>query len=223
VTLDPVLFEQQVERERRMERRNLVLLFVYYWIGCTLMSYVLAALYLVPLPERYLVAVIGGAIGATVILLGIQAVQAVTQRAMLGMLEPGGRGREVAVYSHAEALAVKGNLGAASNAFDQVRAQHGERAALLRAEADVQLRQEGDPERARQLLMRLRKAADATRSDELYATHRLVDLYLGPLGDEARAMAELRRLVERFPGTRDAEGAQAEIDRRRALRKRTDS
>jgi hypothetical protein len=71
--------------------------------------------------------------------------------------------------------------------------------------------------------MRLRKAADATRADELYATHRLVDLYLGPLGDESRAMSELRRLVERFPGTRDAEGAQAELNRRRALKNTTDS
>jgi thioredoxin-like negative regulator of GroEL len=142
---------------------------------------------------------------------------------MLAVLEPGGRGRETAVYSHAEALAVKGNLEAASKAFDQARAEHGEKASLLRAEADVQLRAEGNPERARELLMRLRKAADASRADELYATHRLIDLYLGPLNDEARAMSELRRLTERFPGTRDAEGAQAELDRRRALRKNTDS
>jgi len=223
VTLDPVLLEQQVERERRKDRRNLGLLFVYYWIGCTLMSYVLAALYLVPLPTRYLVAVAGGVIGATVILLGIQAVQAATQRGMLALLEPGGRGRETAVYSHAEALAAKGNFDAASKVFDQVRAEHGDKASLLRAEADVQLRPEGDPERARELLMRLRKAGDASRADELYATHRLVDLYLGPLGDEPRAMSELRRLVERFPGTRDADGAQAELERRRALRKLTDS
>jgi hypothetical protein len=45
-----------------------------------------------------------------------------------------------------------------------------------------------------------------------------VDLYLGPLVDEARAMSELRRLAERFAGTRDAEGALAELERRRALR-----
>jgi hypothetical protein len=118
---------------------------------------------------------------------------------------------------------VKGNREAATKAFDQVRAEHGERASLLRAEADVQLRPDGDAERARELLMRLRKAADATRADELYATHRLIDLYLGPIGDEARAVSELRRLVERFPGTRDAEGAQAELDRRRALKNTTDS
>lgn len=223
MTIDPVLLEQQVARERRKERRNLALLFGYYWVPCTLLSFVFAALYGTPLPLRYTVAAAGGVIGAGVILLGVRFAQGVAQRGVLAVLEPGGRGREQAVYSHAEALAAKGNFEAASKAFDQVRAEHGDKASLLRAEAEVQLRPEGDPQRARELLMRLRKAPDASRADELYATHRLIDLYLGPLGEEARAMSELRRLVERFPGTRDAEGALAELDRRRALRNSSDS
>lgn len=223
MTLDPALLEQQVERERQGARRNAASIFFVAWLWFTVVSFVFATAYRVPYPERFGVAALGGLIGSAFTLFMIRVVHAWTQRGMLAVLEPGGRGRDIAVYSHAEALAVQGNLEASRKAFDQVRAEHGDKASLLRAEADVQLRPEGDPERARELLMRLRKAADAARADELYATHRLVDLYLGPLGDEARAMAELRRLVERFPGTRDAEGAQAEIDRRRALRKLTDS
>ena len=42
------------------------------------------------------------------------------------------------------------------------------------------------------------------RSRELYATQRLIDLYLGPLGDDMRALVELRRLVERNTGVRQA-------------------
>jgi hypothetical protein len=219
MTLDPVLLERQVEREQRKERVRIGLLYGYYWVACTLVSFVFASLYGVPLPMRYLVAGGGGLIGSTVIMLGVRAVQGMAARGALAVLEPGGRGREKAVYSHAEALAVQGNLEAAGKAFDQARAEHGERASLLRAEAEVQLRPDGNPERARELLMRLRRSSDASRADELYATHRLVDLYLGPLQDDARAMAELRRLAERFPGTRDAEGALAELQRRRALMK----
>lgn len=221
MTLDPALLERQVARERRKSRRDVGLLFGYYWVACTVSSYVFATLYRVPLPGRYGVAATGGVIGATVILLAVHAVQSLTQRGALAVLEPGGRGREQAVYSHAEALAVRGNVAAASKVFDEVRAQHGEKALLLRAEAEIQLRADGDAQRARELLMRLRRAADATRADELYATHRLVDLYLGPLADEARAMAELRRIAERFPGTRDADGALAELERRRALRQQS--
>ncbi len=223
MTLDPVLLEQQVERQRQAARRNSAAIFFGAWLWFTTVSFVFATAYRVPYPERFGVAALGGLIGSAFTLFMIRVVHAWTQRGMLTVPEPGGRGRGAAVYSHAEALAAKGNLDAASKVFDQVRAEHGDKASLLRAEADVQLRPEGDPERARELLMRLRKATDASRADELYATHRLVDLYLGPLADEARAMSELRRLTERFPGTRDAEGAQAELDRRRALRKLTDS
>ena len=35
----------------------------------------------------------------------------------------------------------------------------------------------------------------------------LVDLHLGPLEDEGRALVELRRLIDGFPGTREAEMA----------------
>jgi hypothetical protein len=223
MTLDPVLLEQQVERQRQGARRNAVAIFFGAWLWFATVSFVFASAARVPFPQRFGVAALGGLIGSVFTLFIVRVVQRWTQSGMLAVLEPGGRGRDTAVYSHAEALAVKGNREAATKAFDQVRAEHGEKASLLRAEADVQLRSDGDAERARELQMRLRKAADATRADELYATHRLIDLYLGPIGDEARAVSELRRLVERFPGTRDAEGAQAELDRRRALKNTTDS
>lgn len=218
MTLDPVLLEQQVARERERGRANLLATFSYGFVAFGAVSFVFASVARVPFPTRIWVAVLGGAIGSAFTMLGVRVAQSLGERGARSLLEPGGRGRDTAVFSHAEAMAVRGNVEAASKAFDQVRAEHGEKASLLRAEADMQLRGDGNPERARELLMRLRKASDATRADELYATHRLVDLYLGPLADEARAMAELRRIAERFPGTRDAEGAQAELERRRVLR-----
>jgi hypothetical protein len=42
---------------------------------------------------------------------------------------------------------------------------------------------------------------------ELYVTQRLIDLYLGPLHNDIRVLVELRRLTERFPGTREADAA----------------
>jgi hypothetical protein len=137
------------------------------------------------------------------------------------IMEPGGATKPPAVTSHAEALLAKGDTEGAAAAFEAVRAEHGDSAAILRTEADLQLRgidgQPGDLTRARELLMRVRRAADATPADELYATHRLIDLYLGPLRDEGKAMTELRRMAERFPGTPDAEGAMQEWQRLRTL------
>jgi len=216
VSLDPTLFAKQVQREQQRARVRIGLPFGQYWVATTLVSFVFASLYRVPFPQRFVVAVSGGLIGSTVIMVAVRVVLWMSERGALAVLEPGGRGRETVVYSHAEALAVTGNLEAAGKAFEQARVEHGERASLLRAEADVHLHADGDPARARELLMRLRRSSDASRADELYATHRLVDLYLGPLHDHARAMAELRRLAERFPGTPDARGALAALARHRA-------
>lgn len=218
MTLAPVLLEQQVERQRERACYNAAAIFAGAWLCFAGVSFVFASAARVPYPQRLGVAALGGLIGSVVTLFMIRVVHIFTQKGMLRVLEPGGRGRDQAVFSHAEAIAVRGDVQAASKVFDEVRAQHGEKASLLRAEADTQLRADGSPERARELLMRLRRAADATRADELYATHRLVDLYLGPLADEGRAVAELRRMAERFRGTRDADGALAELERRKSVR-----
>lgn len=60
-------------------------------------------------------------------------------------------------------------------------------------------------------------AAEFAAQRARYATHRLLDLYLGVLDDPGRAMEELRRMADRFPDTPDGQGALAELRRRRDL------
>lgn len=63
------------------------------------------------------------------------------------------------------------------------------------------------PEKAAALFAEARRLSGDNRAGELYATQRLIDLYLGPLRNDVRALVELRRLVERFPGTPEAAAA----------------
>ena len=63
--------------------------------------------------------------------------------------------------------------------------------------------------------LRIRRVKAATVHDERYATHRLIDLYVGPLNDNGRVMVELRRMADRFPNTVDGRSALAELRRRR--------
>ena len=114
MTLDPVLLEQQVERQRQGARRNSVAIFAGAWLWFATVSFVFASAARVPFPQRFGVSALGGVIGSAFTLFMIRVVHAFTGRGMLAMLEPGGRGREQAVYSHAEALAAKGNFDAAS-------------------------------------------------------------------------------------------------------------
>jgi hypothetical protein len=51
-----------------------------------------------------------------------------------------------------------------------------------------------------------------------YTSQKIIDLLLGPLGDRGRAMAELRMLIDRYPTSREAEGAREALRRLKAER-----
>lgn len=101
MTLDPVLLERQVERQRRGDRRNQGVVLLYALVAFGAVSFVFASVARVPFPTRLWVAALGGVIGAVVTVVGVRVVQAVGERSMMAVLEPGGRGRDTAVYSHA--------------------------------------------------------------------------------------------------------------------------
>jgi hypothetical protein len=217
MVLDPVLFDQAVERERRRRRRDLVGLWLFLSLLLILPMLGVAAL----TGQRYtaMLALIA-AIIAAVLLLGLVVfmVTSAGETITKAFVNPGGAPRTADGTSMAETIAMQGDMEGASASFEAIRAEHGETVASLRAEAELYAGGRGDPERAKGLFQRMRRAVDVTRHDELYATQRLVDLYYGPLNAPDRAAAELRRIIERFPGTRDAEGAALALDRHRALR-----
>ena len=215
MNFDSSLHEQAVERERKrtwLNRRVIVTaVIVMLSLACETLMWLLGFRGI----TKFILSIIGGCFASFVILSGVRASNRLWGGVVRGLLEPGGRGRYAAVYSQAESLASRGDFEAASRAFDSIRAKYGDTAALLQAEAEMHMRRGGDPARARELLLRLRQAVDASRADELFATHRLLDLYLGVLADPGRALVELRRMADRFPDTPDGQGALAELRRRR--------
>jgi hypothetical protein len=108
-------------------------------------------------------------------------------------------------FSAHDALEASGDVSGAIAAYDATLRESPGNPRVLRQAAELHWRA-GDARRAAALLETLRRATPS-REDELYATQRLADLHLGSLGDDGRALVELRRLVERFPGTREADGA----------------
>lgn len=115
-------------------------------------------------------------------------------------------------YSDHEALAVRGDVAEALAAYEATLLREPGSVVAHRQAAELHMAQ-GDATRAAQLFMAMRRLPLATRADELYATQRLVDLHLGAAGGEGKALVELRRLSERFVGTREAEGAREAIRR----------
>ncbi len=157
------------------------------------------------------------AIGFVLLMLAaIRLIQWVAAGTTMSFAQPGGSSRGPDGHAKAESLAVAGLMEDATREFEIARAERGETIALLRAEAELHSTASGDAKRAEELFLRIRRSPDATRSDELYASHRLIDLYVGALNDPGRVLVELRRMSERFPDTVDGEGALAELNRRRA-------
>lgn len=107
-------------------------------------------------------------------------------------------------FSAIEALAVQGRVDEALEAFEaEVTATPHDVEVLVRT-ADLYLQHNRTPARAAELLRKVKTLPTAPPEKVLYASHRLVDLYLGPLGDRGRAVVELRVIIDRFPGSQAA-------------------
>ena len=121
-------------------------------------------------------------------------------------------------FSYQDALAARGDVAGALESFEAVIAERpGDAAPRLKA-ADLYARRGKDPRRAAVLFREVRDLPGATRRDALYAASRLVDLYDGPLEEPGRALVELRRMIELYPGTDVAAGARTAIARIKSQR-----
>jgi hypothetical protein len=121
-------------------------------------------------------------------------------------------------YSHIEALVIRGALEDAAVAWEHELAQDPQNVSLRVRVADFHLRTKQDAATAHAHYLKARAMGTAGPDLSRYIQQKLVDLYLGPLADEGKAMAELRRLIDAFPETREAESARvalAEIKSRR--------
>jgi hypothetical protein len=139
-----------------------------------------------------------------------------TANAFLRLVWPSGNSTPYEpTYSAEQAMAARGDIEGALKAYRiAMRQNPGDPEPRFRV-AELLFR--GDyPEKAIEFFKEGRDLAGDNRTRELYATQRLIDLYLGPLGDDVRALVELRRLVERFPGTREAAAARNVLARMKA-------
>lgn len=130
-------------------------------------------------------------------------------------VNPRGSRASLALTSRAESLVARGQYDEAAAEFAALRVKYPHDVPLLRTEAEFHAGTGGNPQIAVQVLNQLRRVPDVSSAVERYATHRLLDLYVGVLADPGRAMVELRRMADRFPDTPDGQGALAELRRRR--------
>lgn len=123
-------------------------------------------------------------------------------RGLTSFLAPSGGGSPAEEdWSYEKSLLARGQVDEAVAAFELRLANDPDDAALCLFLADVYARKAGDAAKAERLFVRARETPGAAKAHDYQATTRLIDLYLGPLDDPARAAAELERMRTRHAGT----------------------
>jgi len=130
----------------------------------------------------------------------------------IGLLRAGGG------YSSIETMVARGHLMDAAEAYAERARNPGERVDATLRRAKLLAESLGHGETAALELDNLRTAASLSNRDDFRVGLALVELYELHLSDPGRAMAELRRLIDRHPTARDARrlrSALAELKSRR--------
>lgn len=116
-------------------------------------------------------------------------------------------GRFASEHSEIMTLEARGDFRRALAAWEALAvAEPGNPWPLVRS-AELCARELGDPQLA---IERFRMAHDlpGTKPElKRYASQQIIDLLLGPLDDRRRAIVELRKLIDAYPESREAEGA----------------
>jgi hypothetical protein len=114
-------------------------------------------------------------------------------------------------HSAIDALEAKGDLAGAVAAWEELAASEpGNPWPLIRA-GELYFRRLREPLLALERFRRARDLPGINPEHRRYASLKIIDLHLGPLNDRGRALVELRRVVERWPGTREAQYARQAI------------
>jgi hypothetical protein len=142
------------------------------------------------------------------------AVYGLTVGFLFGVLEPAIEGlfqllgnvglvRAGQGYSSIETLVARGHIAAAAEAYAERARNHAERAEAMLRRAALLAGPLQEPETAAVELDSLR-TAPLSKRDDFRVGLALVELYEHHLADPGRAMAELRRLIDRYPTAQDA-------------------
>jgi hypothetical protein len=131
--------------------------------------------------------------------------------AVMSFILPDDRGGAGVGYSHIETLEVRGDIAGALAAWEKVIADTPDALAARITAAELYSRRSDNHRRAEQLYRSVQSHAKAPDETKRYVTQRLIDLYLGPLKDEGRALVELRRVANRWPDSPEGKGARQAI------------
>jgi tetratricopeptide (TPR) repeat protein len=197
-------------RWRRALRMAALTGVVGYGAGLTIAGFVggLSGQFFGGLPVYF--ALVTAAVGYLYGALVIETAGDVAQRLYLG-----GRVGSRREFSHAQALAARGDYDAALEAYAAAADEFPDDPAPLILGARVLREGKRDYRAAEEWLLRARRVDRLERSEAVTIAQELVDLYDGPLEEPRKALPLLARLAEQYPDTSVGEWAARTVARLR--------
>jgi hypothetical protein len=204
-----------VATEKAARLRNGAIFCVLFVIGVVL-SFACTTLVGVKGPAIYLFALAGGLAIAAFATWFPSWFAGTSSRGFMAFLAPNrGSASADTTYSHIQAIAARGDIAGALKEYEAViTAEPNAIEARIQA-AELYATTRTDVARAAALYAQVRRIEGVAAARDLYASQRLIDLYDGPLRQPARSLTELRRIIERHQGSREADYARATLARRR--------
>jgi hypothetical protein len=114
-------------------------------------------------------------------------------------------------FSYQQSLVMRGRLDEALESFEAVILEQPHAADVRIKAAELYASEKHDYRRALELFRDAQKLPTVTPGEDVYVTNRIVDLLTGPLDTPGRALVELRRLIERLPGSAAADNARTAL------------
>ena len=104
-------------------------------------------------------------------------------------------------FSYQDSLVIRGQVAEALASYEALIAERPAAAAPRLRAAALYMARGADPTRAAELAREVQRIPGVSAKDDIAASNRLIELLAGPLGEPGRAMVELRRLMDRHPGS----------------------
>jgi hypothetical protein len=102
-------------------------------------------------------------------------------------------------YSYQQSLVMKGEIDGALASFEAIISEKPRTVTARVKAAELYIKERKNHQRAFELFREIQRIPAVSAGDYVYATNRIVDLYVGPLNEPGKARVELRKLVEQFP------------------------
>ena len=209
-------FESDWLAKEKIERGRKVVIFCMLFVIGIVLSAACAKLAGVTAPAFYLFVLAGGLAMAAFAVSFPDWFANASSRGFIAFLSPNhGIAPTEITYSHIQAIAARGDIAGALKEYEAVIATEPSSVEARIQAAELYATSRTDVVRAAALYNEVRRIEGVSAARDLYASQRLIDLYDGPLRQPSKSLTELRRIIDRHHGSREAEFARTTLAKRR--------